>query len=120
MESASHCAPSRPYSTWSLRGDVGTLGGDRLVDGDDDDALGDRLLDDRVELLAVGRVDDDRVDALRDQVLEVLRSARSGPPFLEIAMTSLTWPLASDWALTAQIISSRQPLPASVLLTPMT
>ena len=35
-------------------------------------------------------------------------------------MTSLTWPLASDWALTAQIISSRQPLPASVLLTPMT
>ena len=43
-----------------------------------------------------------------------------GPPFLLIAMTSLTWPLASDWALTAQIISSRQPLPARVLLTPMT
>ena len=35
-------------------------------------------------------------------------------------MTSLTLPLASDCALTAQIISSRQPLPASVLLTPMT
>ena len=43
-----------------------------------------------------------------------------GPPFLEIAMTSLTSPLASAWALTAQIISSRQPLPARVLLTPMT
>ena len=43
-----------------------------------------------------------------------------GPPFLEIAITSLTCPLASDSALTAQIISSRQPLPASVLLTPMT
>ena len=35
-------------------------------------------------------------------------------------MTSLTWPLASDSAFTAQIISSRQPLPARVLLTPMT
>ena len=43
-----------------------------------------------------------------------------GPPFLEIAITSLTCPLASDSALTAQIISSRQPLPARVLLTPMT
>ncbi len=43
-----------------------------------------------------------------------------GPPFLEMAMTLLTWPDASDCALTAQIISSRQPLPANVLLTPIT
>ena len=35
-------------------------------------------------------------------------------------MTLLTLPLASACALTAQIISSRQPLPARVLLTPMT
>ena len=43
-----------------------------------------------------------------------------GPPFLEMAMTLLTLPLASAWALTEQIICSRQPLPARVLLTPMT
>ena len=43
-----------------------------------------------------------------------------GPPFFEMLMTLLTLPLASDWALTAQIICSRQPLPARVLLTPMT
>ena len=53
-------------------GDEGAFGSDRLVDGDDDDALGDGLFDDRVELLAVGRVDDDRVDALGDEVLQVL------------------------------------------------
>src|SRR6218665_1545322 len=35
-------------------------------------------------------------------------------------MTLDTTPLATDSALTAQIISSRQPFPASVLLTPMT
>src|SRR6218665_1159494 len=34
-------------------------------------------------------------------------------------MTLDTTPLATDSALTAQIISSRQPFPASVLLTPM-
>ncbi len=43
-----------------------------------------------------------------------------GPPFLEIAITWLACPLASASAFTAQIISSRQPLPASVLLTPIT
>ena len=35
-------------------------------------------------------------------------------------ITFETLPLASAWALTAQIISSRQPLPTSVLLTPST
>ena len=33
--------------------------------------------------------------------------------------TSSTWPEASACALTEQIISSRQPLPTSVLLTPI-
>src|SRR5829696_4398107 len=37
-----------------------------------------------------------------------------------MAMTLLTLPEASAWALTEQIICSRQPLPARVLLTPMT
>src|SRR5262249_56656598 len=34
-------------------------------------------------------------------------------------MTSLTLPLTFDWALTAQIIWSRHPLPWMVLLTPI-
>jgi hypothetical protein len=43
-----------------------------------------------------------------------------GPPLRLATITLLTLPLASDSALTEQIISSRQPLPTSVLLTPMT
>src|SRR5918992_547095 len=43
-----------------------------------------------------------------------------GPPLRLATMTSLTMPLASDSAFTEQIISSRQPFPTSVLLTPTT
>ena len=43
-----------------------------------------------------------------------------GPPLREMVMTSLTSPLASACALIEQIISSRQPLPVSVLLMPIT
>src|ERR671935_94444 len=43
-----------------------------------------------------------------------------GPPLRLATTTLLTLPLASDSALTEQIISSRQPLPTSVLLTPTT
>ena len=44
----------------------------------------------------------------------------AGPPLRLATMTLQTLPLASACALTAQIISSRQPLPTSVLLTPRT
>ena len=44
----------------------------------------------------------------------------AGPPLRLATLTSETLPLASACALTAQIISSRQPLPTSVLLTPRT
>ena len=44
----------------------------------------------------------------------------AGPPLRLATMTFETLPLASACALTAQIISSRQPLPTSVLLTPST
>src|ERR671932_289242 len=43
----------------------------------------------------------------------------AAPFWLEIR-TLLTFPLAAACALTAQIISSRQPLPTSVLETPRT
>ena len=43
----------------------------------------------------------------------------AGPPLRLATITLLTLPLASACALTAQIISSRQPLPTSVLETPM-
>ena len=72
--------------------------------------------------LSCSRSDGLRMIALTPSEIRFWRSwiCSVGPPFLEIAMTSLTSPLASDWAFTAQIISSRQPLPARVLLTPMT
>ena len=44
----------------------------------------------------------------------------AGPPLRLATITFETLPLESAWALTAQIISSRQPLPTSVLLTPST
>src|SRR5829696_8558619 len=44
----------------------------------------------------------------------------AGPPFLFATITLLTTPLAFACALTAQIISSRQPLPTSVFETPIT
>src|SRR5947208_7413670 len=44
----------------------------------------------------------------------------AGPPFRFATFTELTLPLASASALTEQIISSRQPLPTSVLETPRT
>src|SRR5690242_7551103 len=44
----------------------------------------------------------------------------AGPPFRFATTTLLTTPLATACALTAQIISSRQPLPTSVFETPRT
>src|SRR6476659_1815623 len=44
----------------------------------------------------------------------------AGPPLRFATMTLEITPLAFAWALIAQIISSRQPLPTSVLETPMT
>ena len=44
----------------------------------------------------------------------------AGPPLRLAMITLLTMPLAFACALTAQIISSRQPLPTSVFETPMT
>src|SRR5262245_29252883 len=44
----------------------------------------------------------------------------AGPPLRFATTTLLTTPLATAWALTAQIISSRQPLPTSVFETPRT
>src|SRR5215218_2657047 len=43
-----------------------------------------------------------------------------GPPLRLATTTRLTLPLTSASALTEQIISSRQPLPTRVLLTPIT
>ena len=74
-----------------------------------------RPADHRVERLAVGRVEDDRVDARRDQVAEVrVLLGRAAVAVRDDDL--LTLPLASACALTEQIISSRQPLPTSVLL----
>ena len=60
--------------------------------------------------------------ALAPPEIRVRRSAlcSAGPPFLLATLTALTMPLAAACALTEQIISSRQPLPTSVLETPRT
>src|SRR5436309_10480600 len=52
--------------------------------------------------------------------LRMSAACSAGPPFRSATITLLTLPLAAASALTAQIISSRQPLPTSVLETPRT
>src|SRR5215467_538639 len=52
--------------------------------------------------------------------LRMSAACSAGPPLRSATITLLTMPLACAWALTAQIISSRQPLPTSVFDTPMT
>src|SRR5436309_10430464 len=52
--------------------------------------------------------------------LRMSAACSAGPPFRSATITLLTLPLAAACALTAQIISSRQPLPTSVLETPRT
>src|SRR5690242_20867495 len=52
--------------------------------------------------------------------LRMSAACSAGPPFRSATITLLTTPLAAACALTAQIISSRQPLPTSVLETPRT
>ena len=50
--------------------------------------------------------------------LRISAICSAGPPLRFATITLLTMPLAAACALTAQIISSRQPLPTSVFETP--
>ncbi len=52
--------------------------------------------------------------------LRISAACSAGPPLRSATITLLTMPLATAWALTAQIISSRHPLPTSVFDTPRT
>src|SRR5215212_756323 len=52
--------------------------------------------------------------------LRIAAICSGAPPFWFWTTTLLILPLASAWALAEQIISSRKPLPTSVLLTPST
>src|SRR4051812_17166400 len=52
--------------------------------------------------------------------LRIAAICSGAPPFWFWTMTLLTLPLAAACALIEQIISSRKPLPTSVLLTPIT
>src|SRR5579859_7642855 len=55
---------------------VNALGGQRLVDRDDDDALGDGVFQGGIQAIDVTRVHQDGVDLLVDQVLQLLYLAR--------------------------------------------
>ncbi len=75
-------------------------------------------LDRVVEGVGADRVDDDGVDAGGDEVAEVLElTSRVGVAVGDVELA--TSPDASACALMEQIISSRQPLPWTVLVTPM-
>ena len=116
----SHSAPSRPYATWSFVDVVRLRCCDALVDGDDLDAAGGGLL--RSPRSARSALDGLMMIALAPAEIRLRMSAicSAGPPLRFATMTLLTLPLARACALTEQIISSRQPLPTSVLETPIT
>src|SRR6266511_4019745 len=72
--------------------------------------------------LSFSRSDGLTMIALKPCEMRLRRSAicSVGPPLRLATTTLLTLPLASASALTEQIISSRQPLPTRLLLTPTT
>ena len=78
-----------------------------------------RFLERRLDAGRIGRVDDDRVDAGADQVADVLELAGGVGVAVGDVERLATLPEASACALIAQIISSRQPLPCTVLETPI-
>src|SRR4051812_3858837 len=115
----SHSAPIRPYATWSFV----TLCADGAVTRwSTETTLTPRALACAITELSALALDGLITMALAPAEIRLRMSAicSAGPPLRLATMTLLTTPLAFDCALIAQIISSRQPLPTSVLETPMT
>jgi hypothetical protein len=102
-----------------VRQDIGFGRGNGLVDGTTTMPLSAACL---ITGLSASRSDGLTMIALTPAEIRLRKSAicSAGPPLRLATITFETMPEASAWALIEQIISSRQPLPISVLETPTT
>src|SRR5215208_3600472 len=115
----SHVAPSAPYATWSF---VTFHAPGAVTRWSTETTLIPRAAACWITELRAVELDGLMMIAFAPAEIRLRMSAlcSAAPPFLFATITLLTTPLAFAWALTAQIISSRQPLPTSVLETPIT
>src|SRR3954454_16973714 len=115
----SHWAPRRPYATWSF---VTLCACGAVTRWSTDTTLMPREAACEMTELSAVALDGLMMMAFAPAEIRLRMSAvcSAGPPLRFATTTLLTTPLASACALTAQIISSRQPLPTSVLDTPST
>src|ERR687893_767175 len=115
--SASHSPPRRPYSFWSLV----TLrtSGESIAWSTETIFTSRRLASEMTELSAVASAGLMMIAFAPEEIRLRMAAICSGAaPFWLDTSTFSTLPSASACALTAQIISSRQPLPTNVLETP--
>src|SRR4051794_6078832 len=114
---ASHSPPSLPYCFWSLV----TLrtSGESIAWSTEMIFTPRRLASEMTELSAVASAGLMMIAFAPEEIrLRIAAICSGAAPFWFETRTLSTAPLASACALTAQIISSRQPLPTSVLETP--
>src|SRR5215217_1663582 len=115
----SHVAPSAPYATWSF---VTFHAPGAVTRWSTETTLIPRAAACWITGLSAVALEGLMMIAFAPAEIRLRMSAlcSAGPPFLFATITLLTTPLAFACALTAQIISSRQPLPTSVFETPIT
>src|SRR5262245_46074395 len=116
--STSHWAPRRPYSTWSL---VTTYASGAVTAWSTATTTMSRAAASLMTGLSASRSAGLTMIALAPELIRLRIPAicALASPLTLCTSTSSTCPEASDWAFTEQIISSRQPLPTRVLLTPI-
>src|SRR3954447_11814121 len=114
---ASHSPPSLPYCFWSL---VTLRTSGESIAWSTEMIFTPRLLaSEMTELSAVASAGLMMIAFAPEEIrLRIAAICSGAAPFWLDTRTLLTAPLASACALTAQIISSRQPLPTSVFETP--
>src|SRR5215212_7022448 len=115
----SHVAPSAPYATWSF---VTFHAPGAVTRWSTETTLIPRAAACWITELSAVELDGLMMIAFAPAEIRLRMSAlcSAAPPFRFATITLLTTPLAFACAFTAQIISSRQPLPTSVFETPIT
>src|SRR4051794_15632905 len=115
---ASHSPPSLPYCFWSLV--TFRTSGESIAWSTEMIFTPRRLASAMTELSAVASAGLMMIALAPEEIrLRIAAICSGAAPFWLETRTFETWPLAAACALTAQIISSRQPLPTSVLETPI-
>src|SRR5829696_5826510 len=115
----SHCAPSRPLATWSF---VTLIACGAVTVESTEMIFTPRAAAWAMAAFSAVGLDGLTMIAFAPAEIRLRMSAfcSAGPPLRFATTTLLILPLAFACAFTAQIISSRQPLPTSVLETPST